>query len=127
MEQCDHYTAFCVKGRSKLQEAPKDVKILEILKPSGEPNMYARHEAMVSKEKRLEAAARPVVSAKTGGKRKAEEEDVKEDEKKAPTRSKKGNNKKKAPRKVIESDLNNTEALKQDDEVEEGIDWSDDE
>ena len=62
IELCTKYSAAAIKARSQLLEAPKDVKRLEVLKPSNVPTMNDRYEASIAKEKRLEQASQPVLS-----------------------------------------------------------------
>jgi hypothetical protein len=76
--------------------------------------MFARHDASVSKEKRLEEVTRPATA-----KVQREQETTKEEKKsKQPAKKKQTVNK---------ADLANTGALEQDDEVADGINWSDEE
>ncbi len=98
--------------------APKDVKQLEILKPINTPSMGARYKQSIEKEKRLEAASRPI-QKKPEEKRKADEE-VEE----APASKKKKRAKKN--KKSVPSGKFDENALDQEDQVEEGINWSDD-
>jgi hypothetical protein len=104
-----------MKERALLGEAPKDIRRLEVLKPMNEPNMFSRHDASVSNEKRLEEVTRPTTTKKV----QREQENTKEEKK-----SKKPAKKKQT---VNKADLANTGALEQDDEVAEGINWSDEE
>jgi nucleolar complex protein 2 len=114
IDLCERYSVFVVKERALLGEAPKDIKRLEVLKPTNEPNMFARHDASVSKEKRLEEVTRPATA-----KVQREQETTKEEKKsKQPAKKKQTVNK---------ADLANTGALEQDDEVANGINWSDEE
>ena len=114
---CDRYSAYAVKERSALGEAPKDVKRLEVLKPSGELDMSARYDVAIAKEKRLEEVTRPVT--------KTEEQDSKnEEEEKASVKTSK---QKKKTAIVNEADLANTKVLEEDDELKEGVDWIEDE
>ncbi len=90
--------------------------------------MGERHEMALAKERRLETAEQPILSK--AAKRKIEEEkkaqarmEKKENEKAA--RKQKASKKKKRKIEVNEDDLKNVEALAEDDEVQEGIDWSD--
>jgi nucleolar complex protein 2 len=145
MDVCDKYSKFAVQARSKLEEAPKDIKRLECIKPVSEPSMRERHAASVEKEnKALEAASRPE-DAKPNPKQSrdsthhsdSDDEDGNEDddEDKAGPKKKKRkqpNNTNKQQRKYENKDkgmkLMEEGALKEAvDEVEEGIDWSDDE
>jgi len=145
IELCDKNVAFAVKGRSLLTEAPKDVKRLEVLKPTNVPNMHKRYDASVSKEKPLLDSAASVRPASKVSKRKLvdddeemEEEDIQnqenskeddsedEDEKPKKKKTKKTKKKQKEPIKVNEADLKNTKALEEEDDVvEEGVSWLD--
>lgn len=120
IDVCDRYSAYAVKERAVLGEAPKDVKRLEVLKPTKELDMGARYDAAIAKEKRLEEVTRPVT--------KTEEQDTKnEEEEKEEKASKKSSKKGKKKMVVNEADLANTKVLEEDDALEEGIDWIDDE
>ena len=60
--------------RAKLNDiAPKDVKRLEVLKPINTPSMGERYKQSIEKEKRLEAASRPI-QKKVDEKRKASDD-----------------------------------------------------
>lgn len=103
--------------------------------------MGKRYEASVAKEKRLEAATQPVmkVKAKTapntdsqsskqksGNKRKSDEVNDESDSEEESMKRKQTKPKAKKKKAVVnEADLKNFEALKEEDEVEEGIVWSD--
>lgn len=142
IELCEKYSAFAVNGRSTLVDAPKDVRRLEALKPINVPSMRERYESAVAKEKRLEAATQPLrkennkvdnSSGKKDAKNKRkrnndenEEEGDSSDEMVQKQQPKKTMKKKKKA-VVNQEDLNNVNALKEEDEVEEGIVWSDDE
>lgn len=128
-------------------DAPKDVRRLEALKPTNTPSMRERYDSSVSKEKRLEAATDPLVGSKkkgdaakgkgedkTNGKRKKaetvdeESDDEKfEEEEEQPKITKQPKSKKRKAAVINEADLKNVEALKEEDEVQEGIVWSDSE
>jgi hypothetical protein len=102
-------------ARAKLNDvAPKDVKQLEVLKPVNTPSMGDRYKQAMEKEKRLEAASRPA--------QKQTSKDGKKDE--AENKKKQSKKKKKAPAPRAQE---NAKALEQQDQVEEGINWSDDE
>jgi len=136
IELCAKYSAAAIKARSQLQEAPKDVKRLEVLKPSNVPTMNDRYEASIAKEKRLEQASQPVLSdaAKRSERevagmpsKVAKDAEGSEDD---GERSKSKNTRKQKKKKleVNKKDLENIGALEEQDEVQEGIDWdSDDE
>mmetsp|Transcript_19836 Transcript_19836/g.39711 ORF Transcript_19836/g.39711 Transcript_19836/m.39711 type:complete len:888 (-) Transcript_19836:44-2707(-) len=141
IELCDKYSALVIQGRSTLVDAPKDIRRLEALKPTNTPSMGKRYEASVAKEKRLEAATQPVMKAKTkaslnadgegskmksGNKRNSDEvNDESDSEEEAQKRKKTKPRAKKKKAVVNEADLKNVEALNEEDEVEEGIVWSD--
>lgn len=126
-------------------DAPKDVRRLEALKPSNIPTMRERHDAAVSKEKRLEAAANPLVSSsksksddgKDRKKKKQEQiaevdessddEKFEDDESEEDEKPPKPVTKKRKLAVVNEADLKNIEALEEDDEIREGVVWSDSE
>jgi hypothetical protein len=133
-----------------LADAPKDVRRLEALKPPNVPGMRERYESAVAKERRLEVATRPATKANDKKvrayddddddddivkekldkrKRKGEEEggDSDEDGKKKEQKSKKSTPRKKRKAIVNEADLKNVAALKEEDEVQEGVAWSDSE
>ena len=128
IELCEKHSNAATKARSKLEEAPKDIKRLEILKPVNAPSMRERYEAAISKENRLEAATQPVVSKAAREKAKKEKE-LQETENKRDMDSNVKKDKKAKKKKIPlnEEDLKNVSALEEDDKVEEGIDWSDSE
>jgi nucleolar complex protein 2 len=119
LELCSKYYDRAVQERAKLNDvAPRDVKQLELLKPMNTPSMGARYKQALEKEKRLEAATRPL--QKTA---KAEEPKDDSEGKKSKTKKRSKNKKKSIPNiGDIPED-----ALEQEDEVQEGINWSDDE
>lgn len=153
IELCEKYSAFAVTGRSTLTDAPKDVRRLEALKPANMPGMRERYESAIAKERRLEVATQPVMKVNNDKKvrdyddsddenndttRKSgvrdtlkrrsgsgDESDKDEDEKKMMEQKLKPKKRKKAA-VVNEVDLKNVAALKEQDEVQEGI-WSDSE
>ena len=142
LELCEKYSSFAINGRSTLADAPKDVRRLEALKPGNVPSMRERYETAVAKEKRLEAAAQPMMKQKqqqankkdgkadSKRKRKGEDEDSdvdsgEEEEEKTKAKPKKKKTKKAAV--VNEADLKNVAALKEEDDLQEGIVWSDSE
>ena len=111
-------------ARSKLEEAPKDIKKLEILKPSNVPSMRERYESAIAKENRLESATQPALSKAAQAKARKEKENQEKEQKLAEKEVKKRTKKKKKAT-LNEEDLKNVTALEEDDKVEEGIDWSD--
>ena len=116
LDLCDRYSKKAMQERSKLNDvAPKDVKQLEVLKPITTPSMGERYKQSIEKEKRLEAATRPVQKATKSQERETEDPEEKKGKKKT--------KKKKKP--VSASAMATDDALDQQDEVEEGINWSD--
>lgn len=130
IELCEKYSAEATKARSKLNEAPKDIKRLEALKPSNVPSMRERYEASIAKEKRLEQASQPALSDAAKKRARSEATKQKDERDDDEPKSKKAKKKKQKKEKVEvnQKDLENVDALEEDDEVQEGIDWdSDDE
>ena len=86
--------------------------------------MYERYETVISNEKRLESVSQPAMSLKKR-KDQSEEKEKEQDE----IDDKKKNSKRKKMKTVVinEKDLKNVKALEENDEVNEGIEWSDDE
>lgn len=128
IELCEKHSKAATKSRSLLQESPKDIKRLEALKPNEAPSMRQRYEASVSKENRLESATQPVLSKAAKKKAMMKQE---EEKKKAEAASKKrklnDSKKEKKKAKLASVDLNQDSRDLGDDEVKEGIDWSDEE
>jgi hypothetical protein len=91
------------------------VRQLEILRPTNTPSMSERYKQAIEKEKRLEVASRPA--------QKQQAVKAEEATKEQATKKKKPKKKK----KVGPLGQSNEKALDEEDEVEEGIDWSDDE
>jgi hypothetical protein len=112
--------------------SPKDVKRLEILKPITTPNMGQRFKDSLDKEKRLEVASRPIQKTtnpikqirndRESGAMK-EPEDVTEESR---SKKKRKKNKKKGDCKLGHKHAAGDD-MDQEDEVEEGINWSDEE
>lgn len=142
IELCEKYSAFAINGRSTLVDAPKEVRRLEALKPVNVPSMRDRYESAVAKEKRLEAATQPLRKENNQVADSSEKKDAKNKRKRnndenedegdssdemEPKPQPKKTMKKKKKAVVNQEDLNNINALKEEDEVQEGIVWSDDE
>lgn len=106
--------------------------------------MGERYDVAVAKEKRLEVAMQPLMKKRAGDddrlkkdgknkkdvkrKRKGDEDESDSDVDSEEEEAKKSNKivkKKKKAAVVNEADLKNVEALKEEDEVQEGIVWSD--
>lgn len=129
IEICEKNSKAATLARSKLHEAPKDIKVLEVLRPSNAPTMKERYEMAIAKERRLESASQPEISKAAKEKVKKEKEvlDKKKKEEKEVADKKKNSKKKKNKIELNEDDLKNVEALEEDDEVQEGINWSESE
>jgi nucleolar complex protein 2 len=121
IELCEKSSRSAMLARSKLADAPKDIKVLEILRPPNAPTMGERYEMAIAKERRLEIASQPDMSKKSATKK-----ETKVSENKA-TPSKKAKNAPKKKNQVDEEALKNTGVLEEEDEVQEGIEWSDSE
>ena len=125
IETCQSYTDFAVQARSKLQEAPKDIKRLECLRPITEKSMYERHEDAIKREQ-LQKQQLAGVKAKVP-KRSAPANDDGDDADVQP--KKKQKSKKKKAKKQRGSDAAQAKASgampEQEDQLEEGVDWSD--
>ena len=121
IELCEKSSRSAMLARSKLADAPKDIKVLEILRPPNAPTMGERYEMAIAKERRLEVASQPDMSKKS-----ATTKETKVSENKA-TPSKKAKNAPKKKNQVDEEALKNTGVLEEEDEVQEGIEWSDSE
>lgn len=119
---CTRYHQRGINERAKLNDvAPRDVKQLELLKPIHTPSMGTRYKESLEKEKRLEAASRPLQKAAQQAKETGTEEPREKNSKKRKRSNKRGG----------EADAPNVsyvpkDALEQEDEVREGVDWSDD-
>jgi len=126
IELCENNSKFAVLARTKLHEAPKDIKRLEVLKPNNAPTMGERYEMAIAKERRLEAAAQPEVSS--AAKKKAEvarEQEIRNAEIRKKELVQTNDKKKRKQRMELnEGDLKNVMALEEKDEVQEGVDWS---
>lgn len=130
---CDRYSIRAITDRAKLHDvAPKDVKQLEVLKPLQTPSMGERYIQSLEKEKRLEVASRPVQktsssssSAAASGPNKEQQDDDEspsggKSKKRKKMKSKRGKTSAPAVEGIVDGDLD------EEDEVQEGINWSDD-
>lgn len=134
IELCDKSSRFAVLARTKLEEAPKDIKHLEILRPANTPTMKERYDMTIAKERRLEVASQPELSKVALEKNKKLIEDAvskdivaSKDNGEGKGGQKKNPANKKRNLEVDEQALKNTKALELEDEVQEGIDWSESE
>ena len=140
LDVCDKYTKFAVLARSKLNEAPKDVKLLECLKPVSEQNMRQRHDSALEKENaalevsRLSFASTSQSKSTDEASVEGDDTDASEDSTDAVQRKKEKSNKSKAQKKkapinrsVLEKQMmDDNELMGQQDEVDEGVNWLDD-
>ncbi|KAK1740920.1 nucleolar complex protein 2 [Skeletonema marinoi] len=128
IELCDKYSALVIQGRSTLVDAPKDIRRLEALKPPihlpwgrDMKHLWLRKEAGSCHTANGEGS-----KMKSGNKRNSDEvNDESDSEEEAQKRKKTKPRAKKKKAVVNEADLKNVEALNEEDEVEEGIVWSD--
>jgi nucleolar complex protein 2 len=122
IETCEKYIAFVTAARSELVEAPKDIKRLEALKPEGVPGMRERLDLATAKEMKVETGFQPKTVGAAKGK------DGGDREKKLNRESNvlsKGTVKKREEN-VDHDTKQNLFDLDEEDEVQEGIDWSED-
>ncbi len=90
--------------------------------------MGERYDMAIAKERRLETATQPEISKAAKAKAMKEKSlKKKEREVKEATNVKKQTKKGKTKAELNTKDLKNVEALEEEDEVQEGIDWSDSE
>lgn len=113
--------------------APKDIKLLEVLRPPTVPRMGRRHTISLEKEKALDIANKPVqskgvVPTKKGGGGGAAVSTTNDADADPNTKKRKKNKRRKRQLATANALLDkNRDALAQQDEVEDGINWSDDE
>jgi hypothetical protein len=126
---CDRYSIQAITDRANLNDvAPKDVKQLEVLKPLQVPSMGERYTQSLEKEKRLEVASRPLQKTVSSSSTSIPNDEVNDNNdapagsktKKSKTKNKIGKTASAAGGAIVDG------ALDQEDEVEEGINWSDD-
>ena len=115
--------------------APKDIKLLEVLRPPTVPRMGRRHTISLEKEKALDMANKPVqskgvVPTKKGGRGGAAVSTTNDEDADADPNTKKRKKNKRRKRQLATANAlldTNRDALAQQDEVEDGINWSDEE
>lgn len=124
IETCEKYTSFVTAARSELVEAPKDIKRLEALKPEGVPGMRERLDLATAKEIKVETGFQPAVVGGAKGKGgKVTEKKLNRES----NVSNKGTVKKKEENVDQYTNQNLLDLYDEEDEVEEGVDWSEDE
>ena len=131
IDTCERYSAAAVQARSKLEEPPKAISRLECLRPVSEPTMRERHEHSIQRERKELEASRPLphvadkkaketeqdeLEERTSGKSKAKREEKQRD---------KGKNSKEKRQSDDSDESDEPDVMAVDDEVQEGIDWSD--
>ena len=133
MEVCDRYSTKAMNERANStilnDVSPKDVKQLEVLRPHSTPSMGQRYKLSLEKEKRLEAANKPIQKKTSNGKNQKntrEETDKDDDEISKETKSQKKRRKKNKRVDTFDGGVMAQGNIDQEDEVEEGINWSDD-
>jgi nucleolar complex protein 2 len=138
LDTCERYSKYAVQQRSKLLEAPKDVAQLECLKQHSQKSMRERHEESVEKEQKTLEASRQLANPDRfkKGKQAEEENDEEEEENDNDEEDAESNKMKKKKRKkrkaaagadMPEPVLASAETLEQEDQVQEGVEWSDEE
>ena len=119
LETCEKFADYAIEERSKLKQAPKDIKRIEVLKPQSAPSMKERFHESVENEKKKQSAMQPSQSKASQKRHQSEAEQALEkmESKRQKTRVSPEN--KTAPL----SERNLDEA----DDVEEGVAWFDEE
>mmetsp|Transcript_60350 Transcript_60350/g.69347 ORF Transcript_60350/g.69347 Transcript_60350/m.69347 type:complete len:439 (+) Transcript_60350:303-1619(+) len=120
IDVCDRYSTKAMHERANStilnDVSPNDVKQLEVLRPVSIPSMGQRYKQSLEKEKRLEAANKPFQKPGKGNIQKKE------------TMNKRKSKKNKHGKKMVDDGETMPQGnIDQEDEVEEGINWSDDE
>lgn len=145
IETCERYSAFAVQSRSQLAEAPRDVKLLECLKPVAEKSMRERHEESVAKEQSILDVASSSITTKeaklaaksnddddendSDGDDIDDDKDEKEKQSKASQKRRQKSRAAKAklnPEDLAKQLLRDDEIMEAADEVQDGVQWSDD-
>jgi nucleolar complex protein 2 len=138
IDLCEVYSAFAVRSRSKLQQAPRDVLHLECLKPSSERSMYERYCDSVKKEQTSLEAFHASVEHKSGVKSESSVLDISDNEneesdptlklsKKKRRKKNKSSSSKEQSKEVIQGKgLDDDHLMEAADRVQEGVNWSDD-
>jgi len=130
IELCERYSVHVmnerINGTVLTDVAPKDVNQLEVLRPHSVPSMGQRYKQSLEKEKRLESATKPAQSKKSEKKEVRNKNNKKKSDKRVELKSSNGMNKGRESEVDKALQEGNT-SLNQEDEVEEGINWSDDE
>ncbi|GKZ01484.1 hypothetical protein MPSEU_001099000 [Mayamaea pseudoterrestris] len=128
LDTCERYSVFATTARSKLHEAPRDIQRLECLRPASEPSMLERLNASVEKEQKQWESIKPVIKRKgkdaSADKGSDDDEGSNDGETEAEKPKKKKAKRAKKPAKQASEEAS-PELLAQQDEVKEGIDWSD--
>ena len=134
MDLCERYSTKVMNERANgsilIDIAPKDVKQLEILRPFSVPSMGQRYKQSVEKEKRLEAASKPVqskISSDSTVEKQKLTQSKNNEKKESGMIEKKKKKKKRKKSEVNETMKEDICSLDNADEVEDGINWSDDE
>uniref|UniRef100_A0A7S2VGJ3 Nucleolar complex protein 2 homolog n=1 Tax=Entomoneis paludosa TaxID=265537 RepID=A0A7S2VGJ3_9STRA len=133
IDACEKHSKAAVIKRAKLDEAPRDVNQLECLRPMSTPTMKERHKLAMEKEAKRLVATGPS-SAKPAGKKKQQQDEDESgnesgnesDEQSPQTKKAKKARKDKAKKISKKADgYDDPEVLDQQDDVQEGINWSD--
>jgi len=132
IDVCERYSTKAMNERANStilnDVSPNDVKQLEVLRPSSIPSMGQRYKQSLEKEKRLEAASKPFQKPSKGKNQKKGREGVDNSDETKETMSKRKSKKNKRGKKMVDDGETMPQGnIDQEDEVEEGINWSDDE
>jgi nucleolar complex protein 2 len=140
LDTLSRHSDAAVKARSKLQSAPRDVLELECLRPPSQPAMGERLQSLLEKEQKAAAASAALrsksdrgASLKRGRGGDAEEEEREEADESAKKRRKRQRGAKTSTAGAVASSRNREGGesrrepgrVDQEDEVQDGIDWSD--
>lgn len=128
MDLCDKCSTKAIEERAKLTDvAPKDVKQLEVLRPINTPSMGDRFQQAIDKEKRLEVASRPLQKTKKSSQKEDMNDDEEGDEPEVLSKAAKKRKRRAAKNNAIKrGKLDEAAVEQQQDTLEEGINWSDD-
>lgn len=130
IETCEKYSEFAAQARQKLQESPKDIQQLECLRPVSMKSMKERHDESVQKEQKLldeRMKENQLAEAKKAPNTEEDSDDEKEEDADDSPKKKSKSKTKAKPKKqkTLRSEPIDEKALEEDDAVQEGVDWSD--
>lgn len=140
VDVCEQYSTFAIEKRSKLLDAPKDVKNLECLLPIGDKAMRDRHNDSIEKENKQQQALARASAAATVNRKRSGDDNVEMENDNDDDNGARGKNKRKKRQKQKDVSKKHQEnahafvassgsdnAYTEADRIEDGVDWSDDE